>query len=666
MTMTRRDGPARRSARDRARGRRASGSPRRRLRRAGHLAGRLRGRDLRGLRRADRPLRAGHVRRLHHARRHLHVARADRPGAGPRPHALGPRAVDVPAGAGRLPRARAIRSGRSCRSGIGGEAHRPGRRLAVPADDRVLRRDARARDLRGCRAPRLVASAAGSRRASSAPRRRSSSSYSLWSGIKEVAAASLIALVCASLAATIGRWQSIRPTLPSCARGRGACSRSSARRERSGSCSRRSSCSRSWSPRGLRPSARIAAALAGAIALLSIPSIAIGRSFINSATGGRDHVEHGGRQPRAPAGRAAGLRHLAGDRLPRSSARRPGRPTFSSPSCSPGSSRVSCSRWRRRALGMPLYLATGAGGFILVLALDRVGLGSPWLNGKAMAEASPALVGAGVAGAAALFETRAPDRGLGDRRRDRRSACCGRTACRTRTRGSRRAGRMAELQSIGHRFAGQGPALMTDVEPYGVRHFLRNLDPEGASDRRRRLIPLLDGQGLAKGTYADLDQFQLGGILVYRTLVLARSPSESRPPSIYRLVRRGRCYDVWQRPDPAPDDPRPPSARRRRPAGRGSAVLRGDAPGRAGRAERPPGRAAARSRGRGRARRRIAPGGLAERRRRAPDSDERRRDREAGHASRIRHATACGSAVRSGIGCACTSTGGSSPTHATG
>ncbi len=65
------------------------------------------------------------------------------------------------------------------------------------------------------------------------------------------------------------------------------------------------------------------------------------------------------------------------------------------------------------------------------------------------------------------------------------------------------------------------------------------------------MIPLLDGQGLAKGTYADLDQFQLGGILVYKTLVLPRSP-QSRPPSVYRLVWSGRYYDVWQQPDTYP------------------------------------------------------------------------------------------------------------------
>ena len=93
---------------------------------------------------------------------------------------------------------------------------------------------------------------------------------------------------------------------------------------------------------------------------------------------------------------------------------------------------------------------------------------------------------------------------------------------------------------------------MTDPQQYGVRHFLRQMDPEGASERRRRLVPLLNGQPLEKGAYADLDQFRLDGILVYKTLVLPHSPVESRPPSIYQLVRSGRYYDVWQRPDTYP------------------------------------------------------------------------------------------------------------------
>lgn len=46
----------------------------------------------------------------------------------------------------------------------------------------------------------------------------------------------------------------------------------------------------------------------------------------------------------------------------------------------------------------------------------------------------------------------------------------------------------------------------------------------------------------------DLDQVQTAPLLGYRTLVLRRDPSQSRPPASYSLVDSGRFYDVWQRP----------------------------------------------------------------------------------------------------------------------
>jgi hypothetical protein len=88
---------------------------------------------------------------------------------------------------------------------------------------------------------------------------------------------------------------------------------------------------------------------------------------------------------------------------------------------------------------------------------------------------------------------------------------------------------------------------MTEYQPYGVRHFLRSLDAEGASELRRRPIPLRTGAVLGKGAYADLGQFEESALLVYRTLVLRRSPVPARPPAAYRLVWSGRFYDVWQR-----------------------------------------------------------------------------------------------------------------------
>ena len=56
---------------------------------------------------------------------------------------------------------------------------------------------------------------------------------------------------------------------------------------------------------------------------------------------------------------------------------------------------------------------------------------------------------------------------------------------------------------------------------------------------------------MPKGGYADVDQFPLDVLLVYRTLVLVHSPSASRPPSSYRHVWSGSYYDVWQRPEPS-------------------------------------------------------------------------------------------------------------------
>jgi hypothetical protein len=108
---------------------------------------------------------------------------------------------------------------------------------------------------------------------------------------------------------------------------------------------------------------------------------------------------------------------------------------------------------------------------------------------------------------------------------------------------------MAELASIGGRFAGDGPALQTEYSPYGARHFLRRLDAESASELRVRPVALRNGQLLPQGASADIDDFSLDAILVYRTLVLRRSPVASRPPSLYRLVSKGSWYEVWQRPE---------------------------------------------------------------------------------------------------------------------
>jgi hypothetical protein len=105
--------------------------------------------------------------------------------------------------------------------------------------------------------------------------------------------------------------------------------------------------------------------------------------------------------------------------------------------------------------------------------------------------------------------------------------------------------RFAELSSIGQWI--NGPTLMTDYEPYAVRWFLRRGDPEGASELRRRTLPLRSGGLLERGRSADIDAFDPSTIQVYRTLVLRRSPLAGRPPASYALAWQGRYYEVWQR-----------------------------------------------------------------------------------------------------------------------
>lgn len=199
----------------------------------------------------------------------------------------------------------------------------------------------------------------------------------------------------------------------------------------------------------------------------------------------------------------------------------------------------------RRAPGALVYVSTA-----LVGAATTVAVGSPWVDGKALATASPAVIFAALVGC-----TRLVSGGRGVEGVIATAAVAGGVLWSnvlTYTGVSLAPyDQLVELERVGERFAGQGPTLMTEYQPYGVRHFLRRLDPEGASELRRRTIARTDGALVEKGAAVDLDELSLEAILVYRTMVLRRSPSASRPPSPYALVWQGAWYEVWQRPEPA-------------------------------------------------------------------------------------------------------------------
>ncbi|MFN8224532.1 MAG: hypothetical protein U0R50_14935 [Gaiellales bacterium] len=195
---------------------------------------------------------------------------------------------------------------------------------------------------------------------------------------------------------------------------------------------------------------------------------------------------------------------------------------------------------RRRAWRLPLYAAT-----VVVAAIVLDLTTSPWIAAKGYATAAPAMLALAAAGpffvggrlrAVALVVVSVIGAGV------LWSNALGYHAVWLAPRGG-----LDELETIGEQFAGRGPALMTEYQVYGVRHFLRRLDPEGASELRRRIVPLDDGTTLDKAAYIDVDRFALPDLYLYRTLVLRRSPVSSRPPSGYALAWRGRYYEVWER-----------------------------------------------------------------------------------------------------------------------
>jgi hypothetical protein len=175
-------------------------------------------------------------------------------------------------------------------------------------------------------------------------------------------------------------------------------------------------------------------------------------------------------------------------------------------------------------------------------------LGSPWVGAKALATLSPAVLVLAAAGCAAVAASGRRVEAVVAAALVVGGVLWTNVLAYTHVNLAPRP-QLAEIAHIGHLFDGQGPALMTEYLPVAARHFLRGLDAEGASELRRHLVPLRNGSALPKLAYANLDSFAPQTLLAYRTLVLRRSPTESRPPAPYVLRWSGRYYEVWQRPN---------------------------------------------------------------------------------------------------------------------
>ncbi len=116
------------------------------------------------------------------------------------------------------------------------------------------------------------------------------------------------------------------------------------------------------------------------------------------------------------------------------------------------------------------------------------------------------------------------------------------------------AARYRQLEQIGDRFAGIGPAFYPSFDEYS-EYFLRRehgydlVRPPGL-DVRPGAVSLAPGQF----SYSyDLNQLELGFVERFPLLVISRSPVASRPPANFVLVDRTSEFEVWRRVHPASD-----------------------------------------------------------------------------------------------------------------
>ena len=144
--------------------------------------------------------------------------------------------------------------------------------------------------------------------------------------------------------------------------------------------------------------------------------------------------------------------------------------------------------YRRGTWEVLLYVVAS-----LIGCAMAVRVGSSWIAAKGLAIASPAMLVAGMAGVAWLYR--------GGRRIEASVALVAiaggvlwSNALAYHDVWLAPRSQLTELETIGNTFAGAGPTLMTEYQPYGVRYFLRRMDPEGAGELRRRPVLLRNGQ----------------------------------------------------------------------------------------------------------------------------------------------------------------------------
>jgi hypothetical protein len=179
--------------------------------------------------------------------------------------------------------------------------------------------------------------------------------------------------------------------------------------------------------------------------------------------------------------------------------------------------------------------------------------GSPWIDAKALAIASPVvLLGAAALAFGHLRDAEALGRSAAAALAAvlvAGAAWSGLAAAAGTTVAPR--ARLAELRHVADIVGSAGPLLLLDPEIYGDRYLLRAAAPEAATDLRYRAVRMTSGDLFPELSTAEVDSVATSELFVYPLLVRRRSPSASRPPAAYSMLWSGEYWEVWRRPPTA-------------------------------------------------------------------------------------------------------------------
>ncbi len=111
--------------------------------------------------------------------------------------------------------------------------------------------------------------------------------------------------------------------------------------------------------------------------------------------------------------------------------------------------------------------------------------------------------------------------------------------------------RFADLERLGEKYAGQGPAVLPVFEEFG-EYLLRDVKAASIVNPPRGRFVLNETAVPNLQFVRDPDELDRAWLNEHRLLFQRRDPTASRPPSNWRMIERTEFYDVWRRDADAP------------------------------------------------------------------------------------------------------------------